>query len=89
MNNIKDTLEERGNRYGEFEDNAALTIAIQDAFMLFPERWDYLPDPIKLGLQVIAGKIARAINGDPMYTDNYHDIAGYATLMETWAEKNG
>ena len=28
--------------------------------------------------------------GDPMYADNAHDIAGYATLLETWInEVNG
>lgn len=31
---------------------------------------------------MIAGKIARIINGDPNYVDSWHDIAGYATLIE-------
>jgi hypothetical protein len=31
---------------------------------------------------MIQHKIARILNGDPTYTDNWHDIAGYATLVE-------
>ena len=32
---------------------------------------------------VIADKVARMLNGDPDYVDNWHDIIGYATLVET------
>jgi len=31
---------------------------------------------------MILHKIARILNGDPEYSDNWHDIAGYATLIE-------
>jgi len=31
---------------------------------------------------MIAHKIARIINGDPNHLDSWHDIAGYATLVE-------
>jgi hypothetical protein len=27
-------------------------------------------------------KITRILTGDPNYTDNWHDIAGYAKLVE-------
>lgn len=33
-------------------------------------------------LEMIAHKIARILNGDPNYADNWHDIAGYATLID-------
>ena len=33
-------------------------------------------------LDLIATKLARIITGDPDYSDNWHDIAGYATLVE-------
>ena len=31
---------------------------------------------------MITNKMARIVNGDPNYIDNWHDIAGYATLVE-------
>jgi len=31
---------------------------------------------------MILHKIARIVNGDPDYTDSWHDIAGYAKLVE-------
>ena len=36
---------------------------------------------------MIASKIARIVNGDPDYADNWHDIAGYARLVEKELEK--
>lgn len=31
---------------------------------------------------MIQHKIGRILNGDPAYADSWHDIAGYATLVE-------
>ena len=33
-------------------------------------------------LDMIFHKIARILNGDPNYADSWHDIAGYATLID-------
>ena len=33
-------------------------------------------------LDMIFSKIARIINGDPNYADSWHDIAGYAKLID-------
>ena len=33
-------------------------------------------------LDMIVHKIARILNGDPNHVDSWHDIAGYATLVE-------
>jgi hypothetical protein len=38
-------------------------------------------------LDMIAHKIARILNGDPNYADNWIDIAGYATLVANRLEK--
>jgi len=38
-------------------------------------------------LEMIAHKIARILNGDPNYADNWIDIAGYATLVANRLEK--
>jgi hypothetical protein len=45
--------------------------------------WSTLDSDIKQALTVIADKIARILNGDSHYIDNYHDIQGYAKLVET------
>lgn len=84
---IEQTLEERGSRYGAFEEHARIAQAIQSAYRVYPEKWDRLPPVLKQGFTVIADKIARALNGDPLYADNLHDIVGYGKLMEDWVKK--
>lgn len=80
--NIDDTLAERGARYGAFADHAVIAQGIQDA-MRAPPGWARLAPDQKQALTVIADKIARMLNGDPNYTDNWHDIIGYSKLVET------
>jgi hypothetical protein len=81
MNELENTLAERGSRYGDFSDHAAVAQSIQDA-MRSPKGWDTLPPMHKQALTVIADKIARMLTGDPNYADNWHDIQGYAKLVE-------
>ena len=45
-----------------------------------------LPDQ-REALEMIQHKVARILNGDPTYTDNWIDIAGYATLVANRLEK--
>lgn len=80
--NIDDTLAERGARYGEFKDHAVIAQGIQDAMRVAPG-WQKLEADQKQALTVISDKIARMLNGDPTYLDNWHDIIGYAKLVET------
>lgn len=37
-------------------------------------------------MTVIADKIARILSGDPNYADSWHDIGGYAKLVENYIE---
>lgn len=80
MDNIQDTLTERGSRYGDFSDHAAVAQALQAA-MRAPAGWGRLTDVQRQALTVIADKIARMLTGDPRYLDSVRDIIGYATLM--------
>jgi len=50
--------------------------------MRAPPGWNRLPAMHKQALTVIADKIARMLSGDPNYADNWHDIQGYAKLVE-------
>ena len=78
---IDKTLEERGARYGEFKTHAAISQSLQST-MRCNKSWFNLSYPQQEALQMIQHKIARILNGDPNYKDNWHDIAGYATLVE-------
>ncbi len=81
MDQVQDTLKERGDRYGDFTDHAIITDGLLDVMMKAP-KWKKLPPFMKQALRTIADKIARILNGDPHYTDNWHDIQGYAKLVE-------
>lgn len=78
---IEATLAERGARYGKFMDHALIAQHLQDV-MRAPNGWEKLAPDQKQALTVIADKIARMLNGDPNYIDNWHDIIGYAKLVE-------
>lgn len=78
---VEDTLKERGSRYGDFSVHAEIAQDVQDAMRRNP-RWGRLSSIQKQALTVIADKIARVISGDPNYADNWHDIQGYARLVE-------
>lgn len=78
---IEKTLSERGERYGDFKDHATISQVIKEAMQTW-EGWEKLDNDQKEALEMIAHKIARILNGDPNYADSWHDIAGYATLVE-------
>ncbi len=80
MSDIEETLKERGERYGEFEDHAAISQTLKDV-MKDTGNYHKLCSDQKEALEMIAHKIARILNGDPNYKDSWHDIAGYATLI--------
>ena len=84
---VKDTLIERGARYGDFTDHAEIAQDLQDC-MRYYEGWNRLNCVQKQALTVIADKIARILNGDPNYADSWHDIQGYAKLVEDRLSKN-
>lgn len=78
---ISGTLEERGKRYGTFTSQAVLTQDFK-AVMHSGSSWADAPPDVKEALHMIASKIARIVNGDSNYADNWHDIQGYAKLVE-------
>lgn len=78
---LEQTLEERGKRYGEFKTHADITQTLKSAMIAAP-KWSVLTPSQKEALDMIAHKIGRILNGDPNYADSWHDIAGYATLVE-------
>lgn len=79
--NIEETLKERGDRYGSFAHHAEISQKLQDT-MRAETGWSRLAADQKQALTIIADKIARMLNGDPNYRDNWHDIVGYAKLVD-------
>lgn len=81
MSDIKQVLEERGNRYGSFDGHATITQEIKLA-MYNSLNWESrLSHSQREALDMIAHKIGRILNGDPNYLDSWVDIVGYTQLI--------
>ena len=78
---INETLEKRKNEYGEYSGQATLSQSLKN-IMRDSKNWDNLSPDKKESLDMIVHKIARILNGNPNYKDNWHDIIGYAKLIE-------
>ena len=78
---IENTLTARGHRYGEFKEHAEVTQSIKIA-MRIGRNWYNLTHDKREALEMIAHKIGRILNGDPNYKDSWHDIVGYAKLVD-------
>lgn len=81
MQDVKATLAQRAETYGEYSDNAATSEDLIERMMREPG-WNRLSPDKKKSLRTIQDKISRILSGDPEYKDNWHDIAGYAKLSE-------
>lgn len=91
---IQATLAERGELYGDFTNHAQIAQDLQDIMRSsetnygfiaggeYYHGWELLSPVQKQALTVIADKIARILSGDPSYAVNWHDIQGYAKLVE-------
>ncbi len=86
MNDINQTLKERGSKYGTFEDNAKVTQSLMAILLAAPSA-ERLTDVHKEELHMICHKMARMVCGDPFYVDNAHDICGYAKGLEDYLIK--
>ena len=83
---VNELLNERETRYGRFENHAQLTQNLKATLHAAP-KWHALSASQKESLEMICHKIARVLNGDPDYVDNWTDIAGYAVLVESELKK--
>ena len=80
---IEATLAERQAQYGCFEDVAFVTENIMATLSkVRTNGLNDLPYPHRMALYMIASKMARIVNGDFNYRDNWHDISGYSKLIE-------
>jgi hypothetical protein len=80
--NVDKILDERGSRYGSFEDVAGFAQAMKEHIRdSLNDRSLILQADQQEALDMIASKLGRIINGDPNYVDSWVDIAGYAQLV--------
>lgn len=84
---VDDTLNERGSRYGVFTGHAAIVQELKAVLHKTPG-WEALAPDQKEALDMIVHKMGRILNGDPNYADSWHDIAGYAKLVDDRLQKN-
>lgn len=82
MSDVAETLVQRGHKYGaSFAVQCRVAQGIKSA-MEDSVNWAELSADKKEALQMIATKMSRILNGDPEYKDSWHDISGYAQLIE-------
>lgn len=82
------TLAERGKRYGEFKDHAQISQQLKLVLLKSPAAKNgCLNYDQQEALEMILHKVARVLNGDPNYVDNWLDIEGYARLVRQRLEK--
>jgi hypothetical protein len=88
---IDEVINERELRYGGFDHNARVSQLLKNCIKeCIKERTNNKPLRVTQleSLDMICFKIARIINGDPDYADNWVDIAGYATLVANRLNKS-
>lgn len=81
MSNIDITLEQRGNRYGEYVNVSRVSQELK-ATVRSGESWSMMDDDMKESIDLICNKLSRIVNGDSWYHDSWHDVIGYARLVE-------
>jgi hypothetical protein len=79
---IEETLKDRGLIYGNYETLATTAQQLKDVVRM-GANYHSLSMPMKESVDMICHKIARIVNGGhPQELDHWHDIAGYAKLVE-------
>lgn len=82
MSDIKQTLSERGTRYGSFKGHAEVSQKLKQIFQLeLEKREKFLPPVQQEAVDMIFHKLARIVNGDANYIDSWRDIVGYTQLV--------
>lgn len=77
---IEKTLQDRETMYGPYSEHARIEAALDR--VVNTTDISRLSDVQLAGLRMIMHKIARILNAGYNNVDNWHDIAGYATLVE-------
>lgn len=87
MTEIETVLSERGLRYGNFLRQSQITADLKGLMRAYCQWTEDLAPDQREALEMFATKIARILNGDPNYPDNWRDIQGFAKLVADRLEK--
>lgn len=79
---VEDTLKVRIPTNGNLPDQAQCSQELKDVVRRFQMSWSRLTHCQREALDMILHKIGRVIAGNADHADHWHDIAGYATLVE-------
>ncbi len=77
--NVSGTLDERSVTHGPFNKYSECAQTLRHTLSQFATG---MTDVEAEGLNQILGKIARILTGTSGFKDHWHDIAGYAVLVE-------
>lgn len=81
-NDVDAILDERASTYGSFATQAKIAQRLKTvAHTAAGEQGKIFAHDQAEALDMIFGKIARIVNGDPNHLDSWIDIAGYAMLV--------
>ena len=82
---VKDTLEQRRTIYGNYgnalKTRSSIMVILKEHYKSV--NGDDMPVEIETGFHDLVLKLVRAA-GKPEYKDSFHDLSGYAILMENY-----
>tara|TARA_Y100000310_G_scaffold325691_1_gene389521 strand:+ start:614 stop:1153 length:540 start_codon:yes stop_codon:yes gene_type:complete len=82
-NPVEDTLNTRGSNYGSVTDNANMIDKIISALAIGEGYMNWTPTHRHCVYMMVV-KLTRMACGNPNHSDNPHDVAGYAKLLEDY-----
>lgn len=83
---LEHTLTNRGKHYGKYQFVSTTAQTLKDTLRK-GAGWREMEPYMRESLDMICNKLARIVNGNPYYDDSWHDVAGYAMLVEAELNK--
>lgn len=77
---IENTIENRKSSHGDWDEGARVSQQLKS--IIKKRLSESFPDNVFEGIDRICMKLSRIAVGDPLDVDHWHDIAGYATMVE-------
>ena len=78
---VDKTISEREQIHGDFETHSSISQSLKTTAH-FGRKWQSLQPDAREAVDMILHKVARIVNGGAEYADHWHDIQGYARLVE-------
>lgn len=88
MADINRILRDRGSNYGNYLQQTRISCGLSDLLDSYIRGSGVvLETDMRDALRMICVKVSRVVNGNPRYSDNWADIAGYAKLVADRLER--